>query len=227
MVATWSPLARNQSTQAAPMPRVPPVTSTTAISAASGTRSQTSGWPSWTRSPSAASQRITSPGERRAHLGDADAPDEVAHLDGEDASGPSPVPGSRPVPGACSDDSGLKMPLEGLTTTRSDMYRCSPWCRAGSARQVPAAPIWSIRVSRSSGLETESDWISGRLRLARPLSTPPGPSSTRRSAPGRRTSRASGASAPGCRAAPRAVRATRPDRRARGRRRWPPPAPRG
>ena len=32
VVATWSPLARNHSTHAAPMPRVPPVTRTTAIS---------------------------------------------------------------------------------------------------------------------------------------------------------------------------------------------------
>ena len=43
------------------MPRVPAGDEDDGHQRASGTRSQTSGWPSWTRSPSAASQRMTWP----------------------------------------------------------------------------------------------------------------------------------------------------------------------
>ena len=108
------------------MPRVPPVTRTTAIS----------GEPSRVGHPEP-DQRLAFlhpfavggqpaddlAGEGRADLGDPDPADEFADVDRRDGPGSEPpsVPGSRPVPGACRDDSGLKMPLDGLTTTRSDM----------------------------------------------------------------------------------------------------------
>ena len=103
------------------MPRVPPVTRTTAISGASGTRSHASGWPSCTRSPSAASQPITCPANGVRTSETPTRPISSPTSTADEWSEPTSVPGSSPVPGACRDDSGLKMPLDGLTTTRSDM----------------------------------------------------------------------------------------------------------
>ena len=48
----------------------------------SGTRSQTSGWPSWTRSPSAASQRMTCPAKGVRTSETPDPADEVPDVDG-------------------------------------------------------------------------------------------------------------------------------------------------
>ena len=48
----------------------------------SGTRSQTSGWPSWTRSPSAASQRMTCPAKGVRTSETPDPADQVPDVDG-------------------------------------------------------------------------------------------------------------------------------------------------
>ena len=81
----------------------------------SGTRIQTRGWPSWTRSPAAASHPTTWPakGVRTSVSPTRPTRSPTATTEMASASGPPSVPGSRPVPGARSDSSGVKMPLPG------------------------------------------------------------------------------------------------------------------
>ena len=101
MVATWSPLARNQRTQAAPMPRFPPVTRTTAISAC--VRDAQPDQRLTLLDPLAVDGQPTDDlaGEGCPHLGDPDPADQVADLDSSSwvAVGPPSVPGQQPGAG--------------------------------------------------------------------------------------------------------------------------------
>ena len=119
-------------------PACPPVTRTTAISAVSATRSQTSGWPSWTRSPSAASQRITCPAKGvRTSVTPTRPTRSPTSTDGRLLAVAAGA-GQQPGPGAASEASGQKMPARGADDDPLGHVEVFALVRAGSARHVPA-----------------------------------------------------------------------------------------
>ena len=81
VVATWSPLARNHRTHAAPIPRVPPVTRTTAISRRDRGRAEPDeGLTLLDPLPVCGQPADDLSVEGRSHLRDADPPDKVADV---------------------------------------------------------------------------------------------------------------------------------------------------
>ena len=118
------------------------------------------GWRAVTRSVSHRDVALERAGERRPHLVLADVAEHGADLDG----------------GAVGESgAGVNTPAAGLTTSRSLAKRCSPSSWAGLLGA--SAPTHSMSLSRSSGVATEIVRASATVRLAMPVSTPPGPSS--------------------------------------------------
>ena len=188
---------------------------------ASGTRSQTSGWPSWTRSPSAASQPMTCPAKgvrtsetptrpTRSPTSTADGWLGVAVGAGQEARA------GRLQRGLGAEDAARRAhhhPLGHVEVLALVQRRLGP-PGAGRADLVhQRVEVLGLgdgqRLDLGQAALRQSAEDAARAQLDQ-----------RGEARGRRRSRASGASAPGCRAGRRAGRATRPGRRGRARRRW-------
>ena len=123
---------------------------------------------------------------------------------------PSTVPtaidlavGDRPI--------GVKIPAPGLTTSRSTANRCSPSIWAPTATPVVPAPLDPFeQLVEVVGGGDRDRAAPSTVRLAMPVSTPPGPSSAKLGDAGvLRASAGSASSAPGWTAGPTAGSTTR------------------
>ncbi len=122
-----------------------------------GTRSQTSGWPSWTRSPGGRPASAP-PGRRRACAPRPRPPGPPGRPrrgdrrgDRTGTVGRPAVPGNRPVPGAARASSGAKMPAAGAHHDPFGHVEVLALVGVGSARHDSGPATVSISVSRSVG----------------------------------------------------------------------------
>ena len=224
-----SPLARNHSTQAAPMPRVPPVTRTTAISAcrARGAR-RGAGPPAPARRRRPAS-RMTWPAKGVRTSETPTRPTRSADVDGgRRRSGRPAGPGQQPRPGRLQGGLGAE---DAARRADDDPLGHVEVLALVQCRLGPPGPGSADLVHQGVevlGLGHGQRLDLGQAALGQPAEHPTRPELDERGEPeaGERLERL----APAHRAAElgrEQTRATRRGRRARARRRWPRPGPRG